>query len=420
MATETRKKSVTQEMDNLISNENYDNSLNEFSNEKMSLNNNIDMFSNKSKNEELKTLPKSKKVTSKWDDDNDEEEDYEENNDDLNENNSVSALEQINTINKTVLIEDKYKDIYKNSDIIGIQALLGNFSNLSNLLNNQLAINDISEFKSILKNICLSSYTQIRLATCASSINAKIKPYINSEFNNYLPCNGISKDRIDRLLEEAYDLIENKEMEKAFELFSQILKLSIFFICHKSEDIEYIKDIFKTCGEYLLMIKLNQKADISKDDKFNYSQICLLITACKLSRPLHNYLMLKRAKVAVKNAKNYVTASTLVQKMLELVPKLKDYEDLGFEKLVPEYNTIKSRSNDKDYKFTIKDFDGKLGNDVIDCKNLEFIIHNNKITKCTVCNASHIGDDIKRSKCNLCNLTVLGKEVIGFKFKDNE
>ena len=354
-----------------------------------------------------KKVEQKKKIASGWDNDEEEEEEVED-------EHVETTAPQLENLKLTVKITDLYKDLFRNSNIIGIQAVLGNYSSVQSMMNNQLGILNLSQFKTILRDIYLSSHAQIRLNPCSNTSEITIKE-INS--GKGLPINGITKERINSLMNIAFDYIDNKEMEFAEKAFKNVLKMAIFYIAYNDEDVEFIKNIINSCGEYLIMIKLNEKAEAAKADKFIYSSICLLITVCKLSKPIHQFLMLKRAKIACKNIKNYVSALGLIQKMLNLEPLLKEYDGLGIDKLLQEYNTIKEKGNEKDYEFNIKDIDNRNIKDALNASTLELINQSKSYLKCPLCDSKY-DESLAKTNCLICGLSILGKEVVGISFLD--
>lgn len=278
---------------------------------------------------------------------NDDEEEVENVEEDVAPSDSTS--QQIYNIRLTEKLEEQYKIHYKHSDVIGVQALLRNYASVNSMLQNQIGTRSIATFRGIIKEINLSSLSQVRLNPSGGTIDLQIKSL--SESNVKLPSNGISKERLTSLMERAFDLFDNKEIEKAVEVFTNVIKYAVFFISATSEDVSFVKKTISTCTEYLIMVRLLNAAEQLKSDKFGYSQMLLLVIICKLERSLHQFIMLKKAKISAKNTKNYLTTVILIQRMLKLSDELKEYEDLGFDKLLQEYNFIKDKGNEKDYPF---------------------------------------------------------------------
>jgi rubrerythrin len=351
--------------------------------------------------------PKKKMISKLMDDE--EEEDIQD--DDIEKEAKEDKEKEVERLKLTVKIEEEYKERLKNSNVIGVQALIGNYYSVVSMLNNQLGISSLLSLKSILKEIHMSSYAQIRYSPGSNQSEIEVKSELG------LPVNGITKERLEQMFNQACDYIDNKEMEESERIFKNIFKLSIFYIATSEDDIDYITDLILSCTEYLIMIKLNEKADKSKGDKFLYSQICILLSICKLRKPIHRFLMLRRAKIAAKNVKNYVTAIGLIQKMLTYEKDLQEYDDLGFDKLLQEYNTIKDKGNDKDYPFNIKELENRKINEVLYAESLEFISNKDKVYVCPLCQSKFDGQWDKRI-CSICDLSCLGKEVVGVKYYD--
>lgn len=322
--------------------------------------------------------------------------------------------------------EDSYKEAYKNSDIPGIQALIGNFSKLKSMLKNQLAITNITPLKQIIKEIYMGSYSQLRLSPSAPALELSIKNQniqnLNKNLNNNpvkLPYSSINLNRIYSILEEAYSHVDNKRMEEADEIFTSIIKYSIFVVPENNDQIAEVKKLISLSTEYLLMIRLSKLADEKKSDKYLYSQLCLLATLCQLNKPSHTFLILKRASLATKHVKNYITCVSLIYKMLALEKSLKDenYDTNVFSKMMSEYNTLKDKGNEKDYPFNMKELEKRPARESINAETLELFSQHDNTIVCPLCNAG-FKDNMTQKNCTVCCLTVLGKETTGIKLKD--
>lgn len=395
-------KSSNQEFDNFISNESNNNESVSTSNEFDKINTNQiqnnDFIDGNSKTNNIennkKTAPKK---LSKWDDEEDEEIVEE----------VVEEKKQVNIIDLTIKHEDFIIKSYKNSDSIGIQAALGNIEKVKKLLKTQLAIYEISSLKPILKDIYLSSHTQIKLSPCSKSQELILRNV--GKDNIVKPHSIVNLNFINEQMNSACEYIDNKELEKAEFKIRKIISLCIFIIPNNEEEIEQIKELIRLCTEYLYLIKLLNISELKKNDKYLYSELCLLTTLCRV-KPIHKFLMLKRAKVSTKNVKNYITSFGLIYKMLAMENILKDFEDLGFDKLLTEYNSLKDKTNDKDYRFNIKELEKKPISEVLNYSSLE-VLSNSKI-QCSLCEAS-FESDLKNSDCQSCKLSILGKECTG-------
>jgi len=348
------------------------------------------------------------KVANKWGDDDEEEEEIEPMNEGI----------KTNVIDMTIKEEEKYKIKFKNSDVPGVQAVLGNLSSLKILLQNQLGITSLATLKPILKDIYMSSYSQVRTSPCGGPLELVVK---NKEMKNKgecsLPHSSINLSRINNLLDLAYESFDNKDIEQAEDYFRKIISYSIFFIPLSKEEEEEIKGVINTCTEYLIMLKLNGLADEKKSDKFLFSQICLLITLCQLAKPIHRFYMLKRAKIATKNVKNYISTVGVLYRMLALEKELKDFEGLEFDKLLNEYNVLKERGNEKDYSFNMKELEKKPARESINAETLQLFSSTTQKLHCALCSASY-SENKSGKLCDVCNLTTIGKEASGLKLID--
>lgn len=257
----------------------------------------------------------------------------------------------------------------------------------------------------------MSCHTQIKLSPCTKTIEVQLKSQTKDK--SVIPHSLINLNFINDQMNSIYDLIDNKELEKAEFKIKKVISMCIFSIPNSNEEIDQIKETIQLCTEYLYLIRLLNLSEAKKNDKYLYSEICLLTTLCRV-KPIHKFLMLKRAKVATKNVKNYISCFGIIYKMLAMENSLKDFEDLGFDKLLTEYNSLKDKSNDKDYRFNIKELEKKPVREVLNYSNLE-LVSNMKI-QCSLCEAS-FENDVKNSECLSCGLVVIGKECTGLQLQ---
>lgn len=108
------------------------------------------------------------------------------------------------------------------------------------------------------------------------------------------------------------------EFQEAFKVFSDIIKFAIFFIAADQEEETKVKDIIATCTEYIYFIRLSALSDGFKGDKVKYAETACLMSLCKLESPIHKFLVYKKAKIACKNIKNYITAVAFLKKILAM------------------------------------------------------------------------------------------------------
>ena len=106
--------------------------------------------------------------------------------------------------------------------------------------------------------------------------------------------------------------------DEALENFSKIIKYAVFFTASSKSDDIRLKEIVHICTEYILLIKLNYLSEESKADKVKCCEIRLKMSLCKLEKPIHSYLVLKKTKIACKNIKNYLTAIVFLKKLISI------------------------------------------------------------------------------------------------------
>ena len=107
-------------------------------------------------------------------------------------------------------------------------------------------------------------------------------------------------------------------MNEALKQFRNIIKYCIFFIAPDKQSEETVKEIVNICTEYIYLMRLYLLSEEKKNDKVKYAEFVCLMTICDLKCIIHNFLIYKKAKIACKNIKNFITALSLIKKLLTL------------------------------------------------------------------------------------------------------
>jgi coatomer protein complex subunit alpha (xenin) len=259
-----------------------------------------------------------KKIESKW---NDEEEDDDEEIKKILEEKSKNAQNVIQSL--TIGEDDSIYRNYVNSSIPGVQVALGNFKITFNYLKSQLGIMGQTIYESlrpVIKNIYMSSYAQINFIPCLPVNEMQLRQTKNGVI---FPQNGITLKSLSDMLESGYALVTENNMPDALIIFKNILKYAIFYIAiEKSEDTR-VREIISICAEYIYLTRLCILADENKADKVKYAELCCIMANCKLEGSIHKFLIFRKAKVACKNIKNFISALVFIKKMMVFEKEVK-------------------------------------------------------------------------------------------------
>ncbi len=118
------------------------------------------------------------------------------------------------------------------------------------------------------------------------------------------------------------------EMNEALKVFRNIIKYCIFFIASDKQSEDTVKGIINICTEYIYLMRLYLVSEENKSDKVKYADYVCLMTICDLKCIIHNFLIYKKAKIACKNIKNFITALALIKKLLGLEKDVKDFSSI--------------------------------------------------------------------------------------------
>jgi hypothetical protein len=70
-------------------------------------------------------------------------------------------------------------------------------------------------------------------------------------------------------------------------------------------------------------MRLNLLSEETKNDKIKYTELVCMMAQCRLESSVHRFLIYKKAKIACKNIKNFITALVFLKKMLSLEKEVK-------------------------------------------------------------------------------------------------
>lgn len=356
-----------------------------------------------------------KKKLDKWKDE-DEDEDSEE-------IRQMLAEAQNNEKAKATSLTQKDSDLLhrksSKSLLPGVQLALGNYKLALSYLNSQLGIKDYSKLKPILKDISMSSYTQIKIMPYLTSIDFNLRNPKSKSLNSLIPQNGINIPRLQSLLTKGYELISEFEMSEALKVFQDILKYCLFFIATDTEEEAKVKSIIIICREYIYLTKLSLMADSFKDkDKIKYCNIVCLMSICQLELSEHKFLIYKKAKYCCKSIKNFITTIYFVKKMLGLEKELYSLFEKELNKNKEEIDIFqKIGTNQHQLEFDPNE-NFEICNTYTSIK-LEKINLNESVLSCPLCSSIE-RKTAKNSTCGICDLCVLGESIIGLKLLDNK
>lgn len=354
-----------------------------------------------------------KKIESKW---NDEEEDDDEEIKKILEEKSKNAQNVIQSL--TIGEDDSIYRNYVNSSIPGVQVALGNFKITFNYLKSQLGIMGQTIYESlrpVIKNIYMSSYAQINFIPCLPVNEMQLRQTKNGVM---FPQNGITLKSLSDMLESGYALVTENNMPDALIIFKNILKYAIFYIAiEKSEDTR-VREIISICSEYIYLTRLCILADENKADKVKYAELCCIMANCKLEGSIHKFLIFRKAKVACKNIKNFISALVFIKKMMVFEKELGNEFSSHFDQAKTEFDNFqKIGTNAHNLSFNVNE---NLPNvkGFFCSQSFKRLDISNKTIKCALCQST-TGIESKGEVCANCSLSTYGEEVLGLKLMES-
>ena len=378
-------------------------------------NNIFNQISNQTEEEEKKEKKENKKIADKWKDE-DEEENDEEIQKMLEE---AKKKEKLASATLTQKDDDILYRISSKSILPGVQVSIGNFKLALNYLRSQIGITkNYENLKNVMKDIYMSSYTQFKVVPYLTPIEYHLRNPNSITNNKLIPQNGVTLNKLKKMLDNGYDTISNFEMAEGLKIFRDILKYTIFFIATNEDEEKKIKEIISICSEYIYLTKISLLSDNVKDEnKVKYCELICLMSICKLESSEHKFLIYKKAKYCCKNIKNFITGLYFIKKMLSFENELGNVFGKEFSKIKQEIDVFQQiGTNQNQINF---DTNENLPNirGFYTAKDFKRIGTTEKVLTCPLCGSVESMEE-KGNICETCNLCTLGEEVIGFKLMD--
>ncbi|CRH01067.1 coatomer alpha subunit, putative [Plasmodium relictum] len=296
------------------------------------------------------------------------------------------------------------KSLKKNSKIIDF-IRTENIQTALKLLSKKYGIVNMKPFKSIIKNIYISTY--VYLTPMQNFLPLKIPVNMNEQTvnNTY-----ITKHFLFNQIKKAHKLVTLGKFSMALDLFRNILYHIIFV---NSEDIEKeLSDYLDMCKNYILAMRLEEErnATASQDPRRSL-ELMAYFTCCSLQNS-HLYLVLRRGMGLAWKAQNYVTAGSFAKRLIN-----GNYENIkGSEEEIIKAKKILLMCEQRSTEQYNIDYDpNEYKNLRICCVSLKKIKANEDSINCPFC-LSISKKEFMSKLCPNCSVAQLGLKALGFDF----
>ena len=296
------------------------------------------------------------------------------------------------------------EDWVKSSPLGGDHVAGGNLASAMQLLHLQAGIVNFAPLKELFSTLFLSTRLSLPSLPSTPPLFPLLRRGEHTKSGVPLPSLPLSLDSLISLLKLAYSSMTEGKFKDASKHFRNILHSAPLLVLHSRKQVGEASDLISLCREYLVGIILENARKACKDDSKRQAELAAYFTHCNL-QPKHLMLSLKSAMKCSFDIKNYLTASILGKRLLQLKP------DGALAKKTKQVIQFCDKNPSDALKLN---YDPK--NIFVICAvDLLPIYKGSPSTLCPLCGASFLPKH-KGKLCSVCQLSEIGKECKGLRF----
>ncbi|CAM9256260.1 unnamed protein product [Chrysoparadoxa australica] len=292
-----------------------------------------------------------------------------------------------------------------NSSHAADHAAAGDFEGAMKLLNRQIAVVNFRPLFPLLMRIYSGARTSVPGLVGTPSLISHLRRTEGNR-DESLPKTSLTLPPLVDMLKSAYRFFQaGKFGDARSHLDAIIVAIPLVVVETKGEGSE-LKELLEICREYVTAIRLKHAIGDVPDDPKRSMELAAYFTHCNL-QPAHLLLALRLAMVAAFKNKNFITAASFAQRLLEL-------PDMGSERnseLKIKAQKILQKSRQMARNEVELDYDER-NPFVVDCATLKPIYKGASVLRCPYCGSS-FGPESKGQVCCTCGLSQVGVETLG-------
>ncbi|GAA5944936.1 coatomer subunit alpha [Sporobolomyces koalae] len=212
----------------------------------------------------------------------------------------------------------------RNSPLAADHVAAGSFETAMALLNRQVGIVHFAPLKPLFLSVYQSSRLWLPAAPSLPPLEVPLRRNIDSaEPRNVLPVVSLSLQTITTgELRAAYTAFQKAKFGDAVNIFRSILQSLLLVVTSSPAQAAELQELVIVCREYILGLSLEierRRIADQPDSLKRQLELAAYFTHCRL-QPAHLQLALRLAMTTFSKAKNYPTAASFAQKLLDLNP----------------------------------------------------------------------------------------------------
>jgi len=227
-----------------------------------------------------------------------------------------------------------------------------------------------------------------------------------------LPAIGLKLATLLQRLQQAYQMTTTGKFQQACDSFRQILLSIPLLVVENRQEITEAQQLIEICRHYIVGISMEMKRkELPKDteaDQKRIVEMAAYFTHCNL-QPVHLMLTLQLALNACFKLKNFRTAASFAQRLLELGPK----PDVGAKtrKLLQACERSPTDA-------VALNYDQHNPFDICGASYTP-IYRGRPVAKCPFCGSAHLPEH-RGTVCRICTVAEIGKDVLGLRISNTQ
>lgn len=234
-----------------------------------------------------------------------------------------------------------------------------------------------------------------------------LRNFQESNPKNGLPSVGCTLNDLIQRLQTSYQLTTSGKFQEAIDRFRSILHSILFLVTDKKQEVVEAQELLDICREYVLGLQLEvERKSLPKEQSEVQKRSCEMaayFTHCNL-QPQHRILTLRTAVNLFFKMKNYKTAGSFAQRLLELGPKPDVATQIRKILQACDKNPVDEHRLDYDEHNPFS----------ICGSSFKPIYRGKPEVKCPLCRTSYL-PQFKDSVCKVCQVSQIGRESSGLR-----
>ena len=295
-----------------------------------------------------------------------------------------------------------------NSPLVVDHVLAESFETAIRLLQEQVGVVNVGPLKPLFLSISRRSKTAFQGLSYLPPLSSyPLRSFTESNLKSTLPAVAVTQKDLLDLLQQAYSLTTSGKFQEAVDKFKWILHSILFLSTDQKSEVVEAQQLVSICKEYILGLQLEiERKGLPKESLDQQKRSCEMaayFTHCKL-QPQHQILTLRTALNLFFKIKNYKTASSFAQRLIELGPRPEVAAQTRKILVACEKNPVDEHRMEYDEH-----------NPFAICAGSYKPVYRGKPEeKCPFCLATYT-PRFRGSLCTVCSISEVGKESLGLR-----